>query len=121
MNIVRIAALALLMLGGSTLPSLAHAELVSSVPAADAVVETMPETLVLNFSEELEPAFSKVELVGPDGAAVAGTSFALDPANAASAIVTLPARLTAGHYTVNWVAVATDGHKLTGSYSFDLK
>jgi methionine-rich copper-binding protein CopC len=120
-NLARAAALAMLLVGAQTLPSLAHAELVSSVPAADAVVEAMPETLVLTFSESVEPAFSKIEIIGPDELTVDGTSFAVDPANAASMIVTLPAGLPDGHYAVNWAAVAADGHKVAGSFAFDVK
>ncbi|MBL8596526.1 MAG: copper homeostasis periplasmic binding protein CopC [Devosia sp.] len=120
-NLVGAAALAIVAVGAQTLPSLAHTELTSSVPAADAVVEAMPETLVLTFSESIEPAFSKIEIIGPDGLAVGGTSFAIDPANGASVIVTLPAGLPGGSYTVDWAAVAVDGHKVSGTYSFDVK
>ncbi len=120
-NLARATALAIFCVGAQTLPSLAHAELVSSVPAADAVVEVMPEALVLTFSESIEPAFSKIEIVGPDGLAVGGTSLAIDTANAASVIVTLPAGLPDGSYTIDWAAVAADGHKVSGTYSFDVK
>src|SRR6266542_493105 len=40
----------------------AHANLVRSTPAAGAVLETAPPTIQLEFSEELDPSFSRVQL-----------------------------------------------------------
>ena len=113
-------ALAIPLLGGFTVPSWAHAELVSAVPAADAVVTALPDSVVLTFSEAIEPAFSSVKITGPAGIEVTGTSLAVDPANAASIVITLPSELPVGHITIDWVAVAADGHKTSGSYAFDI-
>jgi len=40
----------------------AHANLVISVPPAGALLQTAPKKLVLEFSEELDPSFSQVQL-----------------------------------------------------------
>jgi methionine-rich copper-binding protein CopC len=99
-------------------PASAHAHLTASEPADKAVVAA-PAALTLHFTEGLELGLSGVDIAGPTGP-VAPTGAALDPADKATLIVTLPA-LPAGAYTVNWHALATDGHKSTGSYSFTVK
>ena len=45
---------------------------------------------------------------------------AVDAHDPAIMTVPLPA-LSAGHYTVHWVAVASDGHRTHGDYAFDVK
>ena len=42
-------------------------------------------------------------------------------ADHAKLVVAVPAPLPAGTYTVNWHALATDGHKTTGHYVFTVK
>lgn len=102
----------------ATSPALAHAELAMAVPAAEATVAPpLPTELRLSFTEELELAFTKVTVTGADGAAVAVGPLALDPADARLLIVPLAAPLPAGTVTVEWTAVAADGHKSKGSYT----
>lgn len=103
---------------GAAAPALAHAHLTGSEPADKAEVAA-PTTLTLSFSEGLEIAFSGVEIDGPSGP-VSGVSAALG-ADGKTLLVTLPAPLPAGAYTVVWHALASDGHKTTGSYGFSVK
>ena len=99
-------------------PALAHAELVSAVPAAEATVSApLPTELRLTFSEPIELAFTKVSVKGSDGQALALGALALDAADAKTLIVPLAAALPAGSVTVEWTAVAADGHKSKGSYT----
>lgn len=122
MHLPRIAAsvvLGALVAAAMATPTLAHAKLLTAVPAPDAVVDAMPASLVLTFSEPLEAAFSSVQVSGAEQGTIAAATSSIDPANPAGMIVTLPPGLPAGHYTVDWIAVATDGHRLTGSYAFD--
>ena len=46
---------------------LAHADLLSSVPAANSSVTTSPPSLVLTFTEAIDPANSTISLLGPEG------------------------------------------------------
>lgn len=98
-------------------PVFAHTELVRSSPAANATVTTSPRTITLTFSERVVPTFSKFELTMPvhrmnipvtttvsgDGKRIVGT---------------VSSRLMKGSYRVSWTAAGSDGHKMTGSYSF---
>ena len=98
-------------------PVLAHADLQTATPLADSTGPS-PTELRLDFSEGLELAFTKVTLAGPDGAVLETGPLALDPADATVLVVPLPAPLPAGSVKVDWKAVADDGHKSEGSYSF---
>jgi hypothetical protein len=105
-----------------TSPALAHAELVSAVPAAEATVSAPPPTeLRLTFSEPIELAFTRVTVKGGDGQALALGVLGLDPADAMTLIVPLAAALPAGTAMVEWTAVAADGHKSNGSYTLTVK
>lgn len=93
----------------------AHAHLVTSNPAAQSAVAA-PKALHLEFSEKLEPKFSKANLTKA-GAPIAASSVAKG-----KAIDVAPkAALTAGAYNVVWAVVSADGHKSKGDYSFTVK
>jgi methionine-rich copper-binding protein CopC len=112
-------ALAALMLTQTVVPAVAHAKLLSAVPKADGMAMPMPASLRLNFSEVPELAFSRVSVTGPDNQPVAAgkPGAATDDPNAL--VVPLPANLPEGTYTVEWTAVTDDGHKTSGTYTFE--
>lgn len=96
-----------------------HAKPEKSDPPANAAVAA-PQAVSIDFTETLEPAFSSIVVVDAAGA----------PAQAAKAIVDASDRkrmsvalkpLQAGVYTVKWVALATDGHRTQGRYTFTVK
>jgi methionine-rich copper-binding protein CopC len=95
-------------------PSFAHANLRSSVPAADARLAHAPATLTLNFSEQAHLAVLKLNS--------SGTSLPVavdrEAKPSSTVVVTLPA-LKPGKYEVEWSAIAADdGHITKGSFSF---
>jgi hypothetical protein len=57
-------ALALIAAGGAS----AHADLVRSNPAVNSTLKSAPTTITLDFSEAIEPAFSKITVLFEDGA-----------------------------------------------------
>jgi len=104
-------ALAALVLGASA--TLAHAELVSSDPAANSTVTgPFAGPVVLTFSEPLAKG-SKAELVDSAGKTVA--SAPIDAANNRLLTFHLGAPLEAGAYTVRWTSIADDGHVERGT------
>lgn len=106
----------------ATTPALAHAELAMAVPAAEAAVTApLPTELRLSFTEELELAFTRVSVTGADGQALALGTLTLDEADTRTLIVPLATPLPAGTVTVEWTAVAADGHKSKGSYILTVK
>ncbi|HZZ09447.1 MAG TPA: copper homeostasis periplasmic binding protein CopC [Paraburkholderia sp.] len=97
----------------------AHAHLMSSEPAANAQVSA-PAELTLRFTEPLEPAFSKIALADAGGSAVAQAASQVDNTDAKVMHLAVPT-LSAGRYAVHWTAVATDGHRTQGDFSFNVK
>ena len=88
-------------------------------PGAGATV-TSPAQVRVIFDGPLEPAFSSLTVTDASGKQVNTEKSAVDQHDAAVMTVALPT-LAAGHYKVNWVAVASDGHRTHGDYSFDVK
>jgi methionine-rich copper-binding protein CopC len=115
-----LAALALLitaLLPGTALP---HAFLDHAVPAVGGTISIAPPELRLFFTQELEPAFSGVTLIGGDGQAIATGAAAVDPHNRAELVLKLPP-LAPGHYQVKWHVVSVDTHRTEGSFTFDIQ
>ncbi|MCA1247307.1 copper resistance protein CopC [Massilia sp. MS-15] len=101
-------------------PALAHTRLEASSPQADSVVSPAPAQLRLQFSDPLELPFSKIKLVDDQGAVVAPSKIAVDPAHANVLVATMPA-LHPGAYRVQWSTVTRDGHKVKGEFGFRVK
>jgi methionine-rich copper-binding protein CopC len=112
--ILPLAVLAMLTAGTS---AFAHALLRRAEPAVGATVTAAPASLLLVFSEAVEPRFSKVTLTDAQGKPVAVGTVHTDPKDATHVLVDLP-KLGAGKYTVNWHMTSTDTHKTQGSFSF---
>lgn len=95
----------------------AHAHLVSSTPAANAVGGS-PNVITLKFNEALEPKFSGFEVKGPGP--VAGSALSL-PGQNKSLSMALTSALKSGKYSVNWHVVSTDGHRTKGAFAFTVR
>lgn len=113
---------AAVLLAATTLsqsPACAHAVLKSASPAKDAEVSA-PQKVTLHFSEKLEPAFSRAEVLDAAGKPVSAGKAALEKSEPSTMTVALPA-LAPGRYTVRYVAVGDDGHRREGDYAFTVK
>lgn len=95
----------------------AHAARVAADPAEHSSLSTAPPRVSATFNEALQPAFASMTVVGPDGNLWSDG----DP-SVAGAVLSVGVRPLgpAGTYTVNYRATSTDGHVVTGSWSFDL-
>ncbi len=111
----------------------AHANLVGSDPAANAVVGTMPPELILWFTETPELRFSEVQVIGPDGQRVDNGDLHVHggdprvrgidarPGDPRVLGVTVKPNLPGGTYTVVWkVLSSVDGHVTRGLYAFSV-
>jgi methionine-rich copper-binding protein CopC len=95
----------------------AHAMLEEAVPPVGSTVASTPAELQLNFSESIEPHFTKVAVSGPGGTKVAVGALHVDPADDKRLLVPVPA-LVPGIYTIVWHAVSVDTHRTQGTYHF---
>ena len=98
------------------LPARAHAALVSSSPAAGDTLATAPTQLVLRFSEPIDAASSRVELIAPGRHAFV-LALTRDPTSVAGLVASLPP-LAPGGYRVEWRTLSADGHPVDGSFVF---
>ncbi|KFC61264.1 Copper transport protein YcnJ precursor [Devosia sp. LC5] len=93
----------------------AHAQLLSADPADNAVLESAPQAVQLQFNEPVSPL--AISLIGSDGGKsdlLAGTT------GGESVAVTLPAGLPQGTHVLSWRVVSTDGHPIGGSLVFSV-
>lgn len=102
----------------------AHPKLLSSNPAEGALGEA-PQKIELEFSENLVKQFSGATLTmtampGMEGVmkTPASVSSAADPK---VMVITPTQPLTTGTYRVDWRAVSSDTHPITGNFSFKVK
>ncbi|WP_338641024.1 copper resistance CopC family protein [Burkholderia pyrrocinia] len=88
-------------------------------PSAGAEVAA-PARVAIEFDGPLEPAFSSLNVSSSNGKQVNTAKAEVDPNDRKSIHVALPT-LPPDTYTVHWVAVASDGHRTHGDYSFKVK
>jgi len=100
-------------------PAFAHSHPVSMLPAADSTVSA-PAKVDIHFSEGLEPKFSSITVTNAGGHVINKETSKLADGDNKFLSVPLP-ELGPGVYTVNWVAVAVDGHRSSGEYKFTVK
>lgn len=111
--------LAAISLTLGSVPAFAHAVPKAMNPAPDSTVSA-PTEISMTFSEDLEPKLSVIKLLDSTGAVVSKEASVLDPRNAKHLTLALP-KLPAGVYTVQWTSSATDGHRMSRTYTFTIK
>jgi methionine-rich copper-binding protein CopC len=97
----------------------AHAFLQRAEPAVGSTVQTSPSEVRIRFTENIEPAFSGIQVFDPSGKKVDKHDVGLDRSDHALLHVSLP-RLGAGIYKVVWRVVSVDTHVTSGSFTFQV-
>jgi hypothetical protein len=100
--------------------ALAHAFPKTAEPAIDGTVPRAPSEVKVWFTGKLEPAFSKIEVQGADGASVDRGNATVDPQDTTLMRVSLKP-LQPGTYKVHWHAVSVDTHATDGNFTFTVK
>jgi methionine-rich copper-binding protein CopC len=95
----------------------AHAELAEASPEPGSELDEAPPEIRISFTGELDPGASGFVLTGPDGSELASGVVDLEVAERnelhAPVVITEP-----GTYTIEWTAVAADGHPESGIFTF---
>jgi copper transport protein len=94
----------------------AHARLLTTEPANDAVLETSPGQVRLRFSEPVETAFGAVRVYDAQARRVDAGEVERTRGNEVA--VGLDDRLPRGTYTVTWRVVSADAHPVSGAFVF---
>jgi copper transport protein len=98
-------------------PADAHAELISSEPAADEQLDVAPEGVVLRFTESVEVEEDGVAVYASSGDAVDAASPEHPDGDGSSVAVDLP-ELDDGAYLVSWRVLSSDSHPVSGAFTF---
>ena len=113
MRIPALTTAALLALVAST-PVHAHAMLDRAEPRVGSTIQAAPSEVVLFFNQNLEPAFSSIEVSDAKGARVDQGKTRVSANTMRIGVKQLPP----GTYRVRWQVLAVDTHKTEGSFSF---
>ena len=111
---LRILLISLLLAALSNAAAHAHAFLDHASPLVGSTVASAPREVSLTFTQNLEAAFSSVQVTGPNGARV-------DAGKPQISGNTMHVGLKAagpGTYHVRWHALSVDTHKTEGSFTF---
>ena len=117
---VLLVAVALGLVGGWTAPAVAHAQLLSTAPAAGAVLTSPPPDVVLHFGEAVELQLGSIQVFNGDGKRIDTGACHHVPGQSNTAEVTLPATLAAGGYVVTWRVISADSHPVHGAFTFQV-
>jgi copper resistance protein C len=110
----RISVLSLVLLALTAAAAHAHAFLDRASPLVGSSVASAPHEVTLSFTQQLEPAFSSVQVTDAKGARV-------DVGKAQISGSTMRVGLKSlgpGTYKVHWRALSVDTHTTQGSFSF---
>ena len=95
----------------------AHAFLKDAKPGVGSTVNTSPNEVRIRFTENIEPAFSRIQVFNASGKEVDKRDVNLDRSDHALLHVSLPP-LEAGMYKVVWRVVSVDTHVTNGYFTF---
>ena len=95
-----------------------HISLVSSTPKKDSHVMTVPREIRLTFSGDIDVAKANLVLAAADGKTVTLDSLRAVVDSPMVAVAKITGKLVTGTYTAKWNAVAEDGAKGSGDFSF---
>jgi methionine-rich copper-binding protein CopC len=102
---------------GAPLPAQAHAFLDHALPKVGSTVQQAPDAVHIWFTQNLEPAFSTIEVRDEAGNRVDKGDPAVQSGDEmAVALKPLPA----GKYKVMWHVLSVDTHESTGTFTFTI-
>ena len=108
--------LALLLVVGSV-SAHAHAFLDHADPRVGSIVNAAPREVSLSFTQNLEPAFSTMEVIGPSGQRVDEGKPRID-----GNVMRVSMRADQpGTYRVKWRVLSVDTHTTEGAFSFKVR
>jgi copper resistance protein C len=97
----------------------AHAFLNEAEPGVGSTVQTSPKEVRIRFTENIEPAFSSIQVFDASGKEVDKRDVHLDRSDRALLHVSLR-HLGAGIYKVVWRVVSVDTHVTNGDFAFQV-
>jgi copper transport protein len=106
---------------GITGQAFGHAQLISSSPTADRVLERVPEEVVFRFNESVSGDLGDITVFGPDGREVVSGKPEPDPRDPAVVSLAIPRSPDVGTYSAIYRVVSADSHPISGGISFTVR
>ena len=100
-------------------PAWSHAFLDHAAPTVGSVARVAPSEVRLVFTQQLEPAFSTLQVLDAGGKRVDNGDARVDRADATVFAVSLPP-LPGGKYHVKWRVLSVDTHVTEGDYTVEI-
>jgi copper resistance protein C len=100
--------------------ALAHSELRQAQPAPNSKHKSPPREVKLNFTEQLEPAYSTLRVSNAKGVQVDRHDAHVDASDPLLLRATLDP-LDPGSYTVTWRVLSVDPHVSEGHFAFQVE
>jgi methionine-rich copper-binding protein CopC len=113
---LRVLIVSLLAVTFTSVAAQAHAMLDHASPVVGSSVASAPREVALTFTQNLEAAFSSVEVTDTNGARVDRGKPQVSGNTMRVGLKSLPA----GTYRVRWQALSVDTHKTEGSFTFSV-
>lgn len=98
--------------------ALAHASLTSGLPFYGQRLAASPAQVRLHFDQGVKAFPRSIRVLSAGGVVVSGP--ARNGSDAHDVVATLP-RLPKGGYTIRWYALSSDGHTVSGVYTFGVR
>ena len=111
---IRILVFSVIMAALSNVAALGHAVLQGANPLVGSTVASAPREVSLTFSQNLESAFSSVEVTDTNGGRVDQGKVQINGNTMRVGLKSLPQ----GTYRVRWQVLSVDTHKTEGSFTF---
>lgn len=108
-------ALVLLLFLGASPAAFAHAMLVRSTPANQAIVHRHQIEVALEYDSRIETRRCTVRLTNPAGQAF---PLQMEPSTKPSELRAVARNLANGKYEIHWQVLASDGHITRGEVAF---
>lgn len=99
--------------------ALAHATIVSTNPAAGAVVPDAPIRVTMTFDEPVGVSTGSLRVLAPNGSRV-DTGGTMHGRDSEQIVVYLRGGLDRGTYTVAWHVISDDSHPVQGAFTFSV-
>ncbi|MGG4266058.1 copper resistance CopC/CopD family protein [Peribacillus simplex] len=95
-----------------------HATVISSNPSPNEAMDTLPEKISIQFSENIQPAFHSLEVFSQDGDKIQTQDSAISEQSEKVLEAKWKGTIDEGVYYIKWRVVSSDGHPIEGTIPF---
>ncbi|MFD6440639.1 copper resistance protein CopC, partial [Peribacillus sp. NPDC060186] len=95
-----------------------HASVISSNPSPNEAMDTLPEKISIQFSEDIQPAFHSLEVFNQDGSKIQIQDSKISEKSEKILEAKWKGSIDEGIYNIKWRVVSSDGHPIEGTIPF---